>query len=110
MNNQQKPQLPPMPQQQQLQQPTNPTVVSSSGNIFQPNRNQIGQSQFLRQSPSPQTAAVPSPVGLNQQQMQTPQMIPSPALVPSSSPQMANIMTNNQRSKIFTYFLFYYYS
>lgn len=99
--------------------------MGQSGQMFQVNRGVPGQQQqFLRQSPSPST--VPSPAGMtavqqqlqqqqaqqqqqqqqtaqNQQQQQqqsqmpNPQMIPSPALVPTSSPQMSNLMQNSQR-------------
>lgn len=70
-------------------------TVNNNGNIFQNNRN-VGQNQFLRQSPSPN---VSSPAGLTQTH-QSSQMIPSPALVPSSSPQMSSILAGSQRSAL----------
>lgn len=94
--------------------------------MFNVNRGVVGQQQFLRQSPSPSTVASPAgslnvqqqqQVVNNQQQLQqgnqsvgpqgnqgtlpNPQMIPSPALVPTSSPQMSGLMQNpNQRQQM----------
>lgn len=94
----------------------NPNITLGQGQqIFNVNRGVVGQQQFMRQTPSPSTVA--SPAGsLNMQQQQqlqqqsiqpgvgpqgslpNPQMIPSPALVPTSSPQMSGLMQNpNQR-------------
>ncbi|XP_037958604.1 mediator of RNA polymerase II transcription subunit 15-like [Teleopsis dalmanni] len=87
--------------------------MAQNNQLYSVNRGVAGgQQQYLRQSPSPST--VPSPAGMgstqlqqqanaNQQQAQVAQlpnqqMIPSPALVPSSSPQMSNLMQNNQRN------------
>lgn len=78
---------------QNMPQKSQNIIVNNNGTIFQTNRT-VNQNQFLRQSPSP---TVSSPAGISQPHQNT-QMIPSPALVPSSSPQMSNIMANNQRN------------
>ncbi|XP_075153265.1 mediator complex subunit 15 isoform X2 [Haematobia irritans] len=109
----------------------NPNIALGQGQqMFNVNRGVVGQQQF-RQSPSPSTVASPAGnlnvqqqqqmqqqvVNNQQQQMQqqqqpnqnvgpqgalpNPQMIPSPALVPTSSPQMSGLMQNpNQRQQM----------
>ncbi|XP_055373068.1 mediator of RNA polymerase II transcription subunit 15 [Condylostylus longicornis] len=80
---------------QAIQRPAGQTMINNSNPaMFQGNR-PVGQ--YLRQSPSP-TVSSPAAAAINtpQQMQSNSQMIPSPALVPTSSPQMANILATQR--------------